>query len=154
MLAIRFHDSPLGMLRLCADDRALLALDFVKQGGSASGPSPLLDEACRQLEGYFAGQRREFNLPLAPRGTPFQQRVWQLLQRIPFGETRSYRELALQLHKPGAMRAVGGANHHNPLPLFIPCHRVIGADGRLVGYAGGLKLKAWLLAHEARHRLS
>ncbi len=154
MMAIRYHASPLGLLRLRASGQALLALDFVTEGEPSADPSPLLDEACRQLDDYFAGRRPPFDLPLAPVGTPFQQQVWQALRQIPYGDTCSYRDIACQLGKPGAMRAVGGANHRNPLPLFIPCHRVIGANGSLVGYAGGLALKAWLLTHEAQHRLS
>jgi len=154
MTAIRYYASPIGLLRLHANVQALLAMDFVTKGEPSADPSPLLDEACHQLDDYFAGRRHHFDLPLAPTGTPFQQLVWQALRQIPYGETRSYRDIACQLGMPGAMRAVGGANNRNPLPLFIPCHRVIGANGRLVGYAGGLAVKEWLLSHEAQHRIS
>jgi len=102
------------------------------------------------LREYFEGRRRSFEVPLDLRGTPFQLRVWELLQRIPFGETRTYLDLALALGDPKAVRAVGAANGQNPVPIIVPCHRVIGQDGQLVGYGGGLWRKEWLLAHEGR----
>ena len=101
-----------------------------------------------QLREYFAGTRRTFDLPLAPRGTAFQQRVWAALRAIPYGETCTYGELAAAIGSPSASRAVGMANHHNPIPIVIPCHRVIGANGTLTGYAGGLEIKRKLLALE------
>ncbi len=110
----------------------------------------ILRRAARQIQEYFAGTRREFDLPLAPGGNPFQQRVWTLLRGIPYGQTRSYGELARRLGRPGAARAVGSANARNPLPIVVPCHRVIGADGKLTGYYGGLRLKAFLLELERR----
>ncbi len=102
----------------------------------------------RQLQEYFAGQRQHFTIPLAPTGTAFQLRVWQELQRIPFGMTLSYRELAQRLGNPKAVRAIGHANGRNPVAIIIPCHRVIGYDGSLRGYAGGIAIKHWLLRHE------
>lgn len=110
--------------------------------------SPLLKEAARQLEAYFRGRLRTFDLPLAPYGTEFQQRVWKALRDIPYGETRSYKEVAAALGQPQAARAVGMANNKNPIGIIIPCHRVIGASGHLVGYAGGLRAKARLLELE------
>ena len=120
------------------------------------GPAAhLLREAARQLREYFAGQRREFSLPLAPQGTAFQQQVWQALQRIPHGHTWSYAELARHIGRPKAMRAVGAANGRNPIPILIPCHRVIGADGSLVGFGGGLPTKVALLRLESdQHTLA
>lgn len=109
---------------------------------------PLLQEAEEQLNEYFAGVRREFDLPLAPQGTPFQQAVWAELQKIPYGETRTYGQLAAALGKPRASRAVGGACHCNPVAILIPCHRVVGANGSLTGYAGGLDIKEYLLELE------
>ena len=117
-------------------------------GVPASVASPLLDAAEAQLREYFAGTRRTFDLPLAPRGTAFQQRVWAALRAIPYGETRTYGELAAAIGSPSASRAVGMANHHNPIPIVIPCHRVIGANGTLTGYTGGLEIKRKLLALE------
>jgi methylated-DNA-[protein]-cysteine S-methyltransferase len=110
------------------------------------------DEAIGQLEAYFEGERREFDLPLAPEGTPFQREVWEMLRKIPYGETVSYGELARRLERPGSSRAVGAANGRNPIPIVIPCHRVVGADGSLTGFGGGLEVKRRLLALEARHR--
>ena len=110
--------------------------------------TPLLHRAKEQLLEYLAGERKKFDLPLAPHGTPFQQRVWNALQEIPWGETRSYKDIALAVDCPKGFRAVGMANRSNPLPIFIPCHRVIAADGSLGGYAGGLELKKALLTIE------
>jgi methylated-DNA-[protein]-cysteine S-methyltransferase len=105
-------------------------------------------EAAEQLRAYFAGELKQFDLALETGGTPFQQRVWQALQSIPYGKTTTYGELASELGNPRAMRAVGLANGRNPISIIIPCHRVIGADGSLTGYGGGLSRKRWLLAHE------
>ena len=104
-----------------------------------------------QLAAYFAGTLRDFDLPLMPQGTPFQLDVWEALRKIPYGTTTSYGALAADLGRPGASRAVGGANHNNPLPVVVPCHRVVGADGTLGGYAGGVRFKRILLDHELRH---
>jgi methylated-DNA-[protein]-cysteine S-methyltransferase len=109
-------------------------------------------EAALQLEAYFAGSRKDFDLPLAPEGSPFQQRTWRELREIPYGETISYAELARRTGNPKAVRAVGAANSRNPLPIFFPCHRVVGSDGSLTGYGGGLPIKRQLLELEHRHR--
>ncbi|MCH5276466.1 MAG: methylated-DNA--[protein]-cysteine S-methyltransferase [Desulfovibrionaceae bacterium] len=111
-------------------------------------PSPLLRLACGQLREYFAGRLRDFDLPLAPRGTEFQRLVWRALRAIPYGETRSYGQTARAIGRPRACRAVGLANNRNPIAIIVPCHRVIGADGSLTGYAAGLPVKAALLALE------
>lgn len=110
--------------------------------------TPLLARGRAELLDYLAGVRRSFDLPLAPRGTPFQLAVWRALADIPYGQTITYGALAQRLGCPGASRAVGQANHRNPLPIFLPCHRVVGTKGALTGYAGGLELKAWLLRLE------
>src|SRR5690606_4653700 len=109
-----------------------------------------LREARDQLNAYFAGTRRTFDLELDLRGTPFQRKVWDELARIPYGETRSYKQVAEAIGHPSAVRAVGMANHHNPVSIIIPCHRVIGSDGRLTGYGGGLEIKTFLLELEER----
>ena len=153
MKQILIVPSPVGPLTLTQEDQALTGLHFgehPQQG--AEDPTPLLEEAARQLEEYFAGQRKEFSLPLAPKGTEFQLRVWQALLQIPYGETRSYGELAAMVGNPKACRAVGGANHRNPLSILIPCHRVVGTGGSLTGYAGGLSVKEFLLKLETRER--
>lgn len=145
---------PLGWITLETDLNAtrievITALHFSDQIAHAIAPSsPLQRQACQQLDEYFAGLRQHFELPLAPQGTGFQQRVWQALQSIPHGEHRSYKDIALLIDNPKAVRAVGLANSRNPIALMIPCHRVIGASGKLVGYAGGIARKAWLLEHE------
>jgi len=110
----------------------------------------VLRRAAAQLAEYFAGARRDFDVPLAPRGTGFQQRVWRELAKIPYGQTRSYGELARSLGRPTASRAVGAANGRNPISILVPCHRVVAGTGALTGYAGGLAAKRWLLEHEAR----
>jgi methylated-DNA-[protein]-cysteine S-methyltransferase len=151
-------DSPLGPLRLLADPagEALIGLYLPRQAAPeaiaapAAAAPPVLARAAAQLAEYFAGARRDFDVPLAPRGTEFQRRVWRELEAIPFGQTRTYGELARAVGHPTASRAVGAANGRNPLSIFVPCHRVIAGSGALTGYAGGLDAKRWLLAHEAR----
>lgn len=142
----RTIETPIGPLTLQADEAAVTAIRFGADG--AQDASPLLDAAEAQLREYFAGARRTFDLPLAPHGTAFQQRVWAALRAIPYGETRTYGELAAAIGSPNASRAVGMANHRNPISIVIPCHRVIGANGTLTGYAGGLEVKRKLLALE------
>src|SRR5262245_40041697 len=148
--------SPVGLLTLVASERGLAAILWpddppgrVRLGASAETTDhPVLREAERQLAEYFAGWRTEFDLPLDPSGTPVQRKVWSALQRIPFGETRTYAEVATQIGHPGAARAVGAASGRNPLSIVAPCHRVVGTRGELTGFAGGLEVKARLLAFE------
>jgi methylated-DNA-[protein]-cysteine S-methyltransferase len=141
------HPSPVGDVQLHADaDGRLTGLYLRHDGTGGDGP---FDAAREQLDAYFAGELQEFDLPLALDGTAFQLRVWEELARIPFAETISYKELALRLGDLKLVRAVGTANGRNPVSIVIPCHRVIGADGTLVGYGGGLDRKRWLLDHEA-----
>ncbi len=152
----RLIDSPVGPLKLVARADGLMAVLWVpdRPGRVVLGPmnwaarDPVLDETERQLRGYFAGERQRFDLPLAFVGTAFQRRVWTALLAIPFGETRSYGELAAQLGDRKAVRAVGAANGRNPISIIAPCHRVVGSRGELTGFAGGLQAKAWLLGHE------
>lgn len=154
-------DTAIGHLRLYATCRGLRAITFGVPAGVASRQSPspasgpaspahdrLLADACHQLLGYLAGARRDFTVPLDPRGTAFQLAVRRAVALIPYGETRSYQEIAVQLERPRASRAVGAANAANPLPFMIPCHRVVGSSGALTGYAGGLALKRHLLGLE------
>ena len=138
--------SPAGPLTLAERDGALVGLRFEAEEDTA--PSPLLLRAREELEEYFAGRRREFDLPLSPHGTPFQRQVWQALRTIPYGSTCTYGQLAAAVGNPRAARAVGMANHRNPLPILIPCHRVIGSTGSLTGYAGGVERKRLLLSIE------
>ena len=148
-------DSPLGELTLVAHDGVLAGVYFPDH---VRGPDPKtfgprvgtgFDAVVAQLGEYFRGGRIQFDVPLAPRGSAFQQRVWNLLRAIPYGETRSYGQLARELGNPALAREVGAANARNPLSIVVPCHRVVGADGRLVGYAGGLERKRFLLDLEA-----
>ncbi len=141
--------SPLGTLTLVEEEDSLTGLYFGQLASQGQkGPTPLLEEACRQLEEYFAGKRREFSLPLSPKGTAFQLKVWQALLTIPYGETRSYRDIAQLAGCPKGCRAVGMANHRNPISIIVPCHRVVGANGSLTGYGGGLQAKQFLLELE------
>lgn len=163
-LLSRTADSPLGTVVAVVDDAGLRLLEFhdrrhidVAMDRLTStlrpivpGNSPLLDRTLRQLDEYFAGTRRVFDLPLSPIGTPFRLRVWDALRKIPFGRTISYGELARRMGDVAATRAVAQANGQNFISIVIPCHRVIGADGTLTGYGGGLERKRWLLQHEAR----
>lgn len=153
-------DSPVGPITLCGhevpDGFAITRLGF---GEDRHGPRDrsgwVRDDtrfaaAAAQLREFFAGERREFDLRLDPAGTPFQQRVWAALRQIPYGETRSYADIAVALGSPTATRAVGAANGRNPIGIVVPCHRVVGANGSLTGYAGGIENKRWLLEHERR----
>lgn len=147
------HPSPVGPLTLRSHDGALVACEFERRRSERadvpSGASdPILDLARRELDAYFAGTRREFTVPLRPRGTAFQQLVWDALRRIPYGATRSYGAIAAQIGAPDAVRAVGAANGANPIAIIIPCHRVIGANGSLTGFGGGLARKQFLLELE------
>lgn len=149
-------ESPVGALLLAADDRGLREVLFVN-GRHHASPKPGWDEdaapfkeTMRQLRAYFTGKLENFDLPLAPEGTPFQLEVWRRLCEIPYGETISYGELARKIGNPNASRAVGLANGSNPIPIIIPCHRVIGSNGKLTGYGGGLPIKEKLLALERR----
>ena len=144
-------ETPIGLLKIAEDGGAITEIRLAEDRLPPDvelRETPLLIEAKRQLTEYFGGRRKLFDLPLAPKGTPFQQKVWAALQTIPYGETRSYKQIAEQIENPKACRAVGLANNKNPIILVIPCHRVIGADGRLVGYAGGVWIKEKLLELE------
>jgi methylated-DNA-[protein]-cysteine S-methyltransferase len=142
-------DSPVGPLGLGADADALTQIVLRMRGPAYRGKlRGVLADAARQLAAYFAGRLRNFDVPLAPQGTPFQREVWKALRTIKYGETWSYRELAEYVGRPAAVRAVGAANGQNPIPIIIPCHRVIGSNGTLVGFGGGIEMKQKLLALE------
>ena len=146
-------DTPIGVLVAVADEQGRLAeLKFRSElrVASSEGSAQLATPYAQQIHEYFAGKRQRFDLELAPKGTPFQLAVWNALLEIPYGDTISYAELARRIGKPSAVRAVGAANGANPIPVIIPCHRVIGSNGTLTGYGGGIERKQWLLAHEGR----
>ncbi|HZP93058.1 MAG TPA: methylated-DNA--[protein]-cysteine S-methyltransferase [Burkholderiales bacterium] len=157
MTVYTWYESPLGRMLLTAKDDALTGVHFadekyypgVDPGWRHDLDALVLRRAAKQLDEYFAGRRRRFDLPLAPQGTPFQRKVWQALTGIGYGTTISYGELACRVGDPGASRAVGAANGRNPISIMVPCHRVIGANGDLTGYAGGLQRKKALLALES-----
>lgn len=140
--------SPFGPLTLSGTETALTGLAFGDVREAGDRPSPVLEQAVGELAAYFAGARREFTVPLAPAGSSFQKKVWGALRDVPYGTTASYKEIAQRIGKPGAAIAVGQANSRNPIPVIIPCHRVIGAGGKLVGYTGGLHIKTALLGLE------
>lgn len=144
------YSSEYGEFRIRTDGHAITALswDPLRSGDDAQETTALTDRAFEQLLEYFRGQRCVFDLPLSAKGTAFQEAVWNALLEIPYGQTLSYGELAARIGRPRAARAVGGANNKNPIGILIPCHRVIGANGTLVGYAGGLELKRQLLSIE------
>ncbi len=151
--------SPLGDILLAGNPNGLAQISF-QEGSSALLPAPnwqedesTFAEVRRQLNAYFTGELHHFDLPLAPKGTPFQQTVWQTLQTIPYGTTSTYGELASKIGNPKASRAVGAANGRNPIPIIIPCHRVIGANGKLTGFRGGLQFKEALLSLEGYGRI-
>lgn len=146
-------DTPFGPMGLGAENDAIIHLYLPGEGVPriAVRETPLLAEGKRQMEEYFAGKRKDFTLPLNAQGTPFREKVWKALTDIPYGVTITYGELAANIGNQKAVRAVGGANHHNPIPIIIPCHRVIGADGSLTGYGGGMELKEKLLDLERSH---
>lgn len=151
-----YMKSPSGTILLARKEAGLTRINFqegahpFKPDASWRQEDALLLEAIDQLRAYFDGERQAFDLPLAAEGTPFQQKVWRALQAIPCGETVTYGDIAQRIGRPTASRAVGAANGQNPLPIVVPCHRVIGANGKLTGFAGGLKIKKALLDHEAR----
>ena len=146
-----FYACPIGKIGITEQDGAICHVFFSTEAspdGFTLQESPVIEKAERQLTEYFSGSRKTFDLPLNLGGTEFQATVWQALQTIPAGETRSYKDVAVMIGKPGASRAVGMANNRNPVSIIVPCHRVIGQDGSLTGYAGGLAIKQYLLEHE------
>lgn len=151
-VALGEHRGWLGPMRLSTDGHGISEAAFVAEGHTLREPPgpdhPLLEQAAAELAAYFDGERTAFEVPLTPKGTEFQQQVWAALREIPFGATWSYGALAQRVGRPKAARAVGAANGANPCAVLIPCHRVIGANGKLTGYRGGVPIKRWLLDHE------
>jgi AraC family transcriptional regulator of adaptative response/methylated-DNA-[protein]-cysteine methyltransferase len=165
MLQAAEIDSPLGPILVVADDEALYLLEFVARGSVKeevdlfrkktklpiiAGKADAAKQVEKELTSYFSGKLQEFKTPLLPMGTPFQKRVWEELQKIPMGQTRSYADIAKAIGKPSAFRAVALANSKNAIAIVIPCHRVINSNGNMGGYAGGIEKKEWLLKHESR----
>ena len=151
MSAVSYYHSPLGWIEIRASQDAVTSVTCCGERKKENqGGSEILTECIRQLDEYFNGQRTHFDIPVNQEGTDFQKRVWKVLTDIPFGKTVSYGYVAKMLNHPKASRAVGAANGRNKVWIIVPCHRVIGADGSLTGYSGGIEIKKWLLAHEAQ----
>ncbi len=151
---ICFRDTSIGRIGIEEENDNIISVYFesdMLQHGREEGETPLLRQAFEQLEDYLTGRLTEFALPLEPKGTPFMRAVWRKLREVPYGQTASYQDIATAVGNPKAVRAVGQANNRNPIPIFIPCHRIIGKNGKLVGYGGGLELKEKLLELEKRH---
>lgn len=152
------YDSPIGLLRIYEENQSITAIEFAfidpnRPEIGEETATGLLNKTVQQLSEYFEGKRKSFDLPLAPEGTEFQQTVWKALQTIPYGEVVSYKYIAEAINCPKGFQAVGMANNRNPIPIIIPCHRVVGATGKLVGYAGGLDVKTQLLTIEGMYRI-
>lgn len=145
---VSYVDSPIGFIEIQANEKAISRMEFVEEKRYDVRVNPIIEEGIHQLREYFKGGRMEFDLPLEISGTDFQQQVWQELEKIPYGETVSYGDVAKNIQNPHSSRAVGNANNKNKFSIVIPCHRVIGADGKLVGYGSGVWRKKWLLKHE------
>jgi methylated-DNA-[protein]-cysteine S-methyltransferase len=151
-LGYAYYRSPIGLIEILGTEEGLTALNFVRRRRrQQSRPGPELKAAVAQVDEYFRGERKQFSLTLCLEGTDFQKKAWRELMRIPYGKTATYAEVAAAIGRPEAARAVGQANHRNPISIIVPCHRVIGSGGRLVGYGGGLWRKEWLLARERRN---
>lgn len=145
-----YFRSPIGILKITIEEEALVGLNLIQEEffDLSLKKCPVAVEVERQLVEFFSGKRKEFQLPIHFKGTSFQQKVWNALMKIPYGETKSYQEIAIEIENPKAVRAVGMANHQNPVMIVVPCHRVIGKNGTLTGYAGGIEVKQYLLELE------
>lgn len=152
-MAAVYYSSPVGTLTITEEDGFITGIRIGKLEADEE-ETLLLSQAVQELDEYFEGRRREFDLPLKPHGTAFQKRVWEALRRIPYGKTASYRDIAKAVENPRGFRAVGNANGKNPIVIVVPCHRVIAADGSLGGYTGGLDIKRFLLEHENKWKNS
>lgn len=148
-----YYNSPIGAIEVATNEDSIIKLDFVEELGKNDENAPeILKRAIKQLDEYFQGKRKTFDLKLGAEGTTFQQSVWQQLIKVPFGSTATYGEIAKAVGNEKASRAVGGANNKNKIAIVIPCHRVVGSQGKMVGYAGGLWRKEWLLQHEKQNK--
>lgn len=154
MKYIKYMDTNIGSIAILEEDNKIIEIQINKEienSNAIQKDTPLLKEAEKQLKEYLEGKRKKFDVPLNPKGTNFMKEVWTALQDIPYGEVKTYQQIAEQIGKPKAVRAVGMANHRNPIPIIIPCHRVIGSNGKLVGYALGMEMKKFLLEWEKKH---
>ena len=145
-----YYSSPVGMLKIQCNEKYVVLIHFVEKAGIENDETELSEKVITQLEEYFAGKRKDFDLALGQKGSPFQENVWEHLIKIPFGKTISYLQLSKEIGDVKAIRAIASTNGKNNIAIVVPCHRVIGSDAKLVGYAGGLWRKKWLLEHEAK----
>ena len=152
VIVFGYIDAPFGQLLVAKENGAVVEIRFRPGDIDGIRDDDAVTDVAAQLQQYFRGERQTFDLPLAPRGTEFQLAVWEALQGIPYGETRSYADIAREIGRPAAVRAVGAANGANPIPIVIPCHRVVGSNGSLTGFGGGIETKRWLLALESPQR--
>lgn len=149
---ITYFDSPLGWLKITTSSKELISISFETDVAASSPETPRIQSrTIQQLQDYFKGERKDFDIPLAPVGTEFQKQIWKLVQQISYGETTSYLNIAIASGSEKNTRAVGLANGKNPIPIVIPCHRILGSNGKLTGYSGGLERKRWLLLHEQQN---
>lgn len=145
-----YYSSEIGIIEINCSEDSVISLKFVKEKGESTEINEILDKTYRQIDEYFSGKRKSFDLKLKLQGTEFQKKVWNELTKIPYGKTVTYKDIATRIGNEKAVRAVGNSNNKNKIPIIIPCHRVIGKNGKLVGYAGGLDKKQWLLNHEKK----
>jgi len=151
-LCFGYYESPIGLIEISGTADAIRSLNFVEGHREGCCSNRLVDQAVKEIKEYFHGNREQFDVPLDLQGTAFQEAVWQELLNIPYGSTASYGDIAKAIGNPKAVRAVGGANHRNPIALIVPCHRVIGSDGSMTGYGSGIWRKEWLLKHESKRQ--
>lgn len=147
-----YYNSPIGILEIICSKDALILIEFVDKEKKSEETNALVQKVISQLDEYFRGLREEFDLEILLEGTEFQKQVWKELMKIPYGKTESYKDIAIKIKNEKAVRAVGNANNKNSIPIIVPCHRVIGSNGKLTGYAGGLNKKQWLLEHEKKFK--
>ncbi|QGU96780.1 methylated-DNA--[protein]-cysteine S-methyltransferase [Clostridium bovifaecis] len=147
-----YYSSEIGIVEIVSSEDAIISLDFVDKEGETTEFPPILREAYDQIDEYFKGKRKNFDLKLSIEGTEFQKKVWTELTKIPYGEVATYKDIAIRVGNEKAVRAVGNSNNKNKIAIILPCHRVIGSNGKLVGYAGGVHIKEWLLNHERKFK--
>lgn len=147
-----YYESPIGIVEIKSNEDAIIGIDFVDKIGKRDEMIPILAEAYNQIDEYFKGKRKNFDLKLSIEGTEFQKKVWMELTKIPYGEVATYKDVAIRVGNEKAVRAVGNSNNKNKIAIILPCHRVIGSNGKLVGYAGGIHVKEWLLNHERKFK--
>lgn len=147
-MGVGFYESPIGWIKIIGDVNYIYEVDFIDEKDEQEDKTDVIQQCINELREYFKGNRQEFNVPIRMEGTDFQKNVWKELCTVQYGNTASYKEVAIKIGNPNASRAVGGANNKNPIGIIVPCHRIIGTNKKLVGYAGGVDKKEWLLNHE------